>query len=1263
MVSEQLLISQVEDQEQNLPASSGTDTGSPEVDNEILVSEESQQASINPESDALLQQFWSLASLDANTRQSAAIKLIELLYERQQAFPKNISLNHQENGSVQSLDNQEIQALCHADVLYALHRLVRGLASGRAAARQGFALALTELLSTVVPFLPARYLIESIKKSTAISGNLKGYEERDLLYGRLFGFMAMIRAGKITGPVDITADVLADFIAEIFKIAHSKPYMRQYCSELMICLLRSIKSHELTTMIIDCLQSEDIQKLIDSTADFLAVAIELQNQELYPVEINWNLLLTNFELVRPQEILQSENYSVLVPILRETTGNSHPKTHIVWTYILDYLMMPQNLSAIQDFWRTVVDEGLFVSSLHEKKFLGFQLFDLIVQSAKDVKDFPYSYLFTHNFISCLFNNMGNSTSNLNKVAHATFNNLLQATESNRSIALQFLASMSGCKNVELSQFRKTGRNQQLLDDLMQAGLSGENDSGSSEVTNYVEWLIQSFCNQESDETKMDEDDDEGNIRRSSAEMHRQWCLDQMVALVKNTRILKNKEWVFKIMRFMILLGFYEPAPAVSEQSLLDSFPELGLNLASPLTTWTRHIVRRRFWSFISELSSRKFNSESENMEGFVSNDDHVLWCAWQFINQLDTLQKPVKDKKKASKKAKGTLILKPTRVEWDAEIQQIIKSSQNLAQKIHSSLQSGEAPRQHQNRQKFFLLLLCLVNLQIKTSMDEDEVGELASVLEELQSCHSKLFTGKIKPTTELNPVSVLTDVIISLLARQPESEQNNKVEVKSSMSMSIRLSRQICETVFRSICIELDTVGIETLGKVIDPVLASSLEGMEIEEDDDSHHSHHSDHSDHENCSHSHASDSDDSDSDQNDEDIDEKFRMQIEEALKSKENEEEVGSDDDLDDEQMMSLGFDAKLAEIFRTRKLQQKQKRDAIQLMADIKFRVLDLISVYARQICNACNHQESVDFSPAGDIVIFLLRAALTHSNTTGAIQVAKDAMKSSSQPEATQAFLSYLTTNVAEIPIERRNNLSMKMLDIIKSRLLKIHISKRQTLDISSVKSKLEEIRKIILNESSDAVYPLPSASKEVLLTACETFLWFVKCILNQADDIEKTQIFDELEILFSKHFLVRHLNKSGKGHLPASIFIEAIKKNAFGNDSEENMKQCWKVFGSNIVKTMCENMGTGSIGKYQQSQLWHLLSHLIRHTDPTSAWWIEKYASSFSDLCRKTLEDLATDDSDTLKAQKVKDSMLVMMEAIRKMKKKSDKVRNMCAL
>ncbi|XP_033115971.1 myb-binding protein 1A-like protein [Anneissia japonica] len=101
-----------------------------------------QQEMETSEKQHLMSTFWALAATNDDRRISGANTLLKILEQKQ---------------SVQ--ENKE--ALCE-DVIYALQRLVKGLASSRQGARQGYATALAELLA-LLPVISLKEVFVLIK--------------------------------------------------------------------------------------------------------------------------------------------------------------------------------------------------------------------------------------------------------------------------------------------------------------------------------------------------------------------------------------------------------------------------------------------------------------------------------------------------------------------------------------------------------------------------------------------------------------------------------------------------------------------------------------------------------------------------------------------------------------------------------------------------------------------------------------------------------------------------------------------------------------------------------------------------------------------------------------------------------------------------------------------------------------------------------------------------------------------------------------------
>ena len=135
----------------------------------------------------VLQRFWDLASTDPETRCATAAALSEELRAIQ-----NEEEDEEEHGGGGGGGGGAMTSRGPDPVVeYSMKRLTRGLGSGRAGARQGFAVAFTSALTQLDAIAVEdgfRYLKEGLEP---ITKSTKGTEARDILIGQLFGNAAL----------------------------------------------------------------------------------------------------------------------------------------------------------------------------------------------------------------------------------------------------------------------------------------------------------------------------------------------------------------------------------------------------------------------------------------------------------------------------------------------------------------------------------------------------------------------------------------------------------------------------------------------------------------------------------------------------------------------------------------------------------------------------------------------------------------------------------------------------------------------------------------------------------------------------------------------------------------------------------------------------------------------------------------------------------------------------------------------------------------
>lgn len=925
-------------------------------------------------------------------------------------------------------------------------------------------------------------------------------------------------------------------------------------------------------------------------------------------------MASSMKLMRHCKILDPKNFAVIAEIMRES-ATAHPRVHCAWKYVIDTVFSQSTPTdahhPIQRFWRIVIDESLF-SSTHTKKFLGFRLFEMVLMKLVDAQ-MPASFVFTPQFIGCLLDNASTTDNNLHKAAQHAISMLLQLSETNKDVALQFVAAIGGkSSSSSLQDVRKFVKNKAILDKFLAAGLGGEGDETIAQVCSHVDWIIASFTIYD---VTPSEDTTEESVEdvQKTIDTHRRWCADQLLSLVKNDRIAKHDSWLQKVVQFFIFHSFYvvESSEAVIKHELLAQMTMCTPKLSNSL----QNVMRQKTWSLITELVlRRKDYSTTDWLSKAV--EFHV-----QLVNIIQAGTKTSKKKSKSLVDAGFVAICS----EWSSDITETVRATETQIQQFTTST---EDPKK-QKKVAVFRQLLCLVYFQAVVSLDDEEVGELASVLDEVLQC----FTEWSKPDwseQSLNPVSVLTDVLVSLLAKQqaPIDTADEQV-VKSSGASSIRLTRHIVENVFRTLCTDIDNIGMNALFKVIDPVVAAQSGDFEMVDDNESDDA------------------ESDSDFEMEEEEVDTaeadaKMNEAIKEALgKAAVGDESEDDSDLLNDDQMFELGFDSKLAEIFRNRKIEKNQRRDVVQFVSDFKFRVLDLMEIMARQLQTSQDSENAKRISElALSMSLALIRSSIVHANPSAASSDKKQA-KNDDDEDFAAAFAQQVATSVIELSTEQRTMMVSKMSATIKNRLCKVQL---KSVEAADLERQLDTVVQIICGEYVIDGVSFPAPSKEVLPPVVEIALWLIRAILSSSPSMATVS---KIKSLMRTKLIPLHISKSGKAHLPASFFVDFARRNV-----ATTTKSLWETLGQTLVDILINrHLEDTPVNSYQQFQIWHILSSVVKVSDASDSWWESNVLFPLAKLSQLTLKNLAATDVN-FKAPRVKEILAVIGDILRKVKK-----------
>jgi hypothetical protein len=227
---------------------------------------------------SLLQSFHELVNNDAQRRSRACAALLKHLSESQAQFESIADVRGGGGAAAAMAVGGALGGRpCCNDLSYAVNRLLRGLSSSNLSSRQGFSVALAEVLIDFEPFVTTTAVVEGLLRETQTSnkGSSKS-EQRDAVLGRIVGVSALIKAGRLDCKKNEEAAVhAAAFISEMITAAKKRSWLAPVAIENLCAILdkstyRAWKSH--LSSVVNPLIPSDASEW---TASELAIAIAM----------------------------------------------------------------------------------------------------------------------------------------------------------------------------------------------------------------------------------------------------------------------------------------------------------------------------------------------------------------------------------------------------------------------------------------------------------------------------------------------------------------------------------------------------------------------------------------------------------------------------------------------------------------------------------------------------------------------------------------------------------------------------------------------------------------------------------------------------------------------------------------------------------------------------------------------------------------------------------------------------------------------------
>ncbi|KAL5015716.1 hypothetical protein ScPMuIL_005305 [Solemya velum] len=248
------------------------------------------------------------------------------------------------------------EELC-GDFQYSVHRLVKGLASGRESARQGFSVALCQLLKEF-PALPVAFVIQSIEKYLKVEGNSTRTEVTQVVLGKIFGCLAIIQSRRLKQKEN--SKCLTGVVKMLQELDRESSHLKLLAVKGIVQVVDQVSEKKFRKRLWPLLKDSLTGGWKNCDPEQLYLLLVCENK--YPSLIDGEFLKTYWH---NEQLVDSRNFTFLNDVLLHASPG-----HLVYEAIVRSVVAC-GLS-LTDFWTGVVKS--FFESTAEKKRTGLHLF-------------------------------------------------------------------------------------------------------------------------------------------------------------------------------------------------------------------------------------------------------------------------------------------------------------------------------------------------------------------------------------------------------------------------------------------------------------------------------------------------------------------------------------------------------------------------------------------------------------------------------------------------------------------------------------------------------------------------------------------------------------------------------------------------------------------------------------------------------------------------------------------------------------------------
>ncbi|BBH09251.1 DNA polymerase V family [Prunus dulcis] len=750
--------------------------------------------------------FKDLASADGSVREAAAEALAMELVEVQRAYDGLENKELVEGGVKLEAEKDDGLNDCAPSLRYAVRRLIRGVSSSRECARQGFALGLTTLVSTI-PSIKVNSLLKLIVDFLEVSSSMKGQEQRDHLLGRLFAYGALARSGRLAEEwvSDRNTPLIKEFTSLLIALASKKRYLQEPSVLVILDLIEKLHSEALLNQVLEAPGLHEwLEGAIEvGNPDALLLALKIREKVSADSARFGRLLPDPFT---PNKLFAADHLSSLANCLKESTF-CQPRVHNVWPVLVNILLPDRVLQAedamsvsnslkkhkknrkssssdeeiaknFQCFCEVII-EGSLLPSSHDRKHLAFDVLLLLLPRL------PASFIpisLSSKLVQCMIDILSTKDSWLYKVVQHFLKKLSDWVGNDDVRRVSVIVALQKHSNGKFDCITRTKTVKDLMADF-------RTESGCMLfIQNLLNMFVdESHASEEpSDQSQTTDDNSEiGSVEdkdsvgtMGNSDFLKTWIVESLPGILKNLKLDAEAKFRVQkeILKFLAVQGLF----TASLGTELTSF-ELGEKFRWPKAATSSALCR----ICIEQLQLLLANAQKGEGPRALPNCLEPNDLGSYFMRFLSTLCN-----------IPSISLFRPLETEEEDTLKKIQGMETSLSREERNCGLSGDAIRLHALR---YLLIQLLLELLLRPKEYLDAVSELIICCKKafpdlLDSPGEDGLDGDDTPAV----MDVLVDTLLSLL---PQSS--------APMRTSI-------EQVFKSFCDDITDDGLLRMLMVI---------------------------------------------------------------------------------------------------------------------------------------------------------------------------------------------------------------------------------------------------------------------------------------------------------------------------------------------------------------------------------------------------------------------------------------------------------------